>query len=557
MTAESQPPKHLLNQSVVRFSSGNLTSHAYSNTVDTPVVGPLITVMKKANTSEATLGQVVTYTLKVVNRGNLDAQVTLFDSMPDGTSLIPNSVIVDGIPHPLAKPDKGISLGKVHIGQCVEVTFQVVVLEPSSQLKNQAATAYTFHTPGGRAATGSSKSNTVIIPFEELKITLTKRADKAFTYLGDTVTFHFSIKNEGSYKVHKAQFFDKLPSGAVFVPGSVRIGQISYPSANPVDGIVLGELPPHTALSLQFQIKITEVPPSGRLVNHAELLLLIGDYKEKIRSNTVSLDVFDPVISAVLSVQQHKATIGDTLAYSVVISNDGNIAADLWLSDLIPEGASYVLGSLIIGGVPYGNTPLPGSLYVGLIQAKSQLTVTFRVTVNQSADQGQLTSQTAVLFTFKLPDDQTVSDSVLTNSVSTQLLKPVLAIVLTASPQIAEPGSLIHFQIRTSNTGNLAADNVSIQNWISPLTKLLPGTLRIGDASASLTEAESQPLLLGTIPANGWTDIVYTAVIISRPNTRRITLRSTGHYTYQVNDPVHTGSVLSNEAVIRIEMADE
>lgn len=87
MTAESQPPKHLINQSVVRFSSGNMTSHAYSNTVDTPVVGPVITIRKKANTSEAALGQIVTYTLTIANKGNLDAQVTLLTPCRTGLRL--------------------------------------------------------------------------------------------------------------------------------------------------------------------------------------------------------------------------------------------------------------------------------------------------------------------------------------------------------------------------------------------------------------------------------------------------------------------------------------
>uniref|UniRef100_UPI001C30D9FB hypothetical protein n=1 Tax=Lysinibacillus sp. GbtcB16 TaxID=2824761 RepID=UPI001C30D9FB len=91
--------------------------------------------------------------------------------------------------------------------------------------------------------------------------------------------------------------------------------------------------------------------------------------------------------------------------------------------------------------------------------AKSRLTVTFLVTVHQSADQEQLTDQVTVLFTFKLPDDQTVSNSVLTNTTRTQLLIPVLAIVITASPQIAEPGTPVNFRIRVSNTGNLAAEN--------------------------------------------------------------------------------------------------
>ncbi|MDD9265878.1 hypothetical protein ACFPES_02415 [Paenibacillus sp. GCM10023248] len=115
----------------------------------------------------------------------------------------------------------------------------------------------------------------------------------------------------------------------------------------------------------------------------------------------------------------------------------------------------------------------------------------------------------------------------------------------------------VHFRIRVSNAGNLSADSVTVQNWISPLTTLLPGTLRIGDVPVNLTAPVTQPLVLWAVPLNGSTEITYTEAVVSRPNTRRIPLRSAAQYAYQVNDPVHTGTVLSNEAMIWVEQADE
>lgn len=560
MTAESQPSKHLINQSVVRFSSGNLTSHAYSNTVDTPVVGPDITIRKKANTPEAVLGQIVTYTLTIANKGNLDAQVTLFDTMPDGTSLVPNSVIVDGVPMPMAKPDKGIYVGTVHMGQHIEVNFQVIVLQPSSHLKNQATATYTFHTSGGRSGTGSSKSNTVIIPFEEVKISFKKRADKSYTFVGDTVTFQFTIKNEGTYTINKMRFVDRLPAGVSFVAGSVKIGHTSYPSANPAEGISLSELPPYADTTLQFKVTVTQAPSSGRIVNDAELILQLEDYKQKMTSNSISLEVYDPSITVVESVLPPKATLGDTLTYTLIISNKGNIAAEIWLSDFIPEGSSYVLGSLTVNGASSGNSPLTSSVYIQQLPPKSQMVVTFQVTVNAvaiSAEQTQLTSHADVSYNFRLPDDRVVSDHVLSNTVSVELLRPNVTILILANPIIAEPGSTIHYRIQVSNTGNLAAGSMYLHDWISPLTTLNSGTLRINGTQMNQSFGSSQPLSLGVISPQDTTEITYSATIIYRPNAKRIPLRASAKYVYQVNEPVHTGTALSNEVVIRIEEAEE
>lgn len=89
-------------------------------------------------------------------------------------------------------------------------------------------------------------------------------------------------------------------------------------------------------------------------------------------SNSISLEVYDPAVTVLESVLQPKATLGDTLTYTLIISNKGNIAAEIWLSDYIPEGSSFVLGSLTVNGAPQGNSPLSSSVYVGQLPAKTK-----------------------------------------------------------------------------------------------------------------------------------------------------------------------------------------
>ncbi|CAH1200136.1 hypothetical protein PAECIP111891_01497 [Paenibacillus allorhizoplanae] len=561
MTADSHSANHLINQSVVRFSSGTSTSHSYSNIVDTPVVGPIITVLKKANTHLAVLGQIITYTLTIANKGNLDAQVTLFDNMPEGTTFIPNSVIVDNTPLPMAKPDTGIPLGNVHVCQTIEVTFQVIVLEiPASRcLKNQATTVYYFHTPGGRDVSGSSKSNTVIIPFKETKIRFTKHASTTSTYVGDTVTFYFTIRNEEACPVHHPFFKDELPAGVAFVPGSVKIDQVSYPSANPNVGIKLGEMPAHSEVCLQFQVTIMHVPTSHCIVNSAVLTYSNEVDKGKIVSNTISIHVYDPALTVVESVLEPQATLGDTLTYDITITNHGNIATEVQLSDFIPQGSFYVVGSLTVDGVPYSQKILPSSIPLGTLQPNKSFLVKFQVTVNSfaiSLDQRLLISQAHVLFTYQLPDGRIVSNQMLANLVGVELLLPIMDVLLSATPRHAEPGTIIHYQILVANTGNLAANQVNVLDWISQLNTLIPGSLRINGILIQEVNVK-QPLFLGNLQPRSTSEITYDASIIHHSNARRLTLQVPATFEYQVNVPVHKGTVLSNVIVIRIEHSEE
>ncbi|WP_157276596.1 hypothetical protein [Paenibacillus sp. Soil766] len=52
-------------------------------------------------------------------------------------------------------------------------------------------------------------------------------------------------------------------------------------------------------------------------------------------------------------------------------------------------------------------------------------------------------------------------------------------------------------------------------------------------------------------------EITFDASIIHHSNVRRLTLWVAATYQYQVNEPVHTGTVLSNVVVIRIDHSEE
>lgn len=101
MTDGSRLQPVVSNQSMVLYSSAEGTdSVTYSNTVNTLVVGPVLSLQKQANRLSASLGETLVYTVTARNSGNTGALVTITDVLPPGVSFIANSVLRDGVPLP-------------------------------------------------------------------------------------------------------------------------------------------------------------------------------------------------------------------------------------------------------------------------------------------------------------------------------------------------------------------------------------------------------------------------------------------------------------------------
>ncbi|WJH29823.1 DUF11 domain-containing protein [Paenibacillus sp. CC-CFT742] len=234
MSQSSGPLSHWLqNQSLVRFSSGTteLEQVAYSNTVVTPWVGPRLAVRKEANVTVAALGQSITYQIEITNSGNRTAIVYVVDPLSEDTSLLPNSVLRDGIPLPGASPQLGLPPAEVTPGATLRYHFQVAIvrLPPTLKLINQAQVNYEFLTPEGRTVTGRELSNTVEVTLASSRLEVALQSDHIPTFSGDIVLYSVVVSNPGFLTATGAKVTIALPAGLGFIPASVVINGMFAP----------------------------------------------------------------------------------------------------------------------------------------------------------------------------------------------------------------------------------------------------------------------------------------------------------------------------------------
>ena len=133
-------------------------------------------------------------------------------------------------------------------------------------------------------------------------------------------------------------------------------------------------------------------------------------------TNTVEVTVEETKIEATKTVSKEDAKTSDTLTYTIVITNSGNKAGNITLKDIVPEGTTYVEGTLKLNGDENEKLTITGNeitLNDYTVESNSEDTLTFDVTINDNVN--EVIKNKA---TYKTDDDETETDEVVTTLIS-------------------------------------------------------------------------------------------------------------------------------------------
>lgn len=564
MSQSSGPLSHTLqNQSLVRFSSGTteLEQVAYSNTVVTPWIGPRLEVHKFCNVAEAALGQTLTYLIEIVNSGNCAAMVHVLDSLSSETSLLPNSVLLDGTPLPGVSPERGIPAQEIVPGATLRIHFQVIIvgLPQALKLVNQAKIRYIFVTPEGRMVEGEEQSNVVEVNLVSSSLSLVLNADRVQTFVGDIVTYNLLVSNPGFIIGNDASVTIPLPKGIEFLPGSVIVNEIFVPETTPDSGIMIGEVLPEESVPIQFRVQVTGGSIAENLTIQAALEYVSGDTLENVYSNVATLQIIQPRISIAKSVNPPIATPGDTVQYQITVHNEGSFAVDAIVTDFLPPGMRYVEGSLGWNGVKrLGTNPVKG-INLGTLTARSVVNIQFEVHLTEQ-ERGvpavfELMNQARLIYTFRLPDSRSVQRIISSNTAVIQLKFPIISVHVEVKPDLIERGGSVTFHVHVTNTGSWPA-RVQLADVLPPGAKWI-GEAEVRDRAIISEYSSPRYLHLGEMEPGAEKWVTYVAQISSAEELGILQGTVTAKYTYEWNGQRHSGQSISNVYTIIVEDGDE
>ncbi|WP_141500044.1 beta strand repeat-containing protein [Paenibacillus luteus] len=556
VTVVSLPnPAVITDQATVNYIFGAVPEMVLSNTVTTPVFQPALTVVKRSDLRIAATGDTVNFSFTVQNTGNIAVVGALTDVLVPQEAFVAGSVLVNGVSLPAADPAIGIPLGSISPQQFVLVSFNIVIVSwpPDQLLNNQGTVAYTYQPPDGRILNGSTPSNIVTIQNVFSDINLVKLVYDPIGSIGDKITFVVTATNTGTETATSIIVRDTITPGTQFVANSVTVNGVQVAGVNPTTGIPVPDLAPGAVATITFEEEIITIPELTYILDTANVSFLSGTLPLTFYSNTINVQVAQPIITAFKVADRTFVTIGDIIHYTVSVTNSGTYNVETIFSDPIPAGTVFVENSVIAFGVPLPGTNPSSSIFIGTLEYNETNLITYQVRVVSVPPSGFITNQAKINFSYTLPNTRNFTGSTTTNTVNIPVLgPPVPTLTKSANTSEIEVGQTLAFTIVVQNPSTLSLSDVVLTDLLPAGLVLEAGSVTI-DGVAFPAINPTAGIALGTLAAKASTTVKFRATAVSEPDSQIFVNQAGLAFRFAFPDGrVLSGSATSNPVTINV-----
>ena len=295
------------------------------------------------NDNAVQIGSKIKYEITVTNNSeSIEAiGVNVSDVIPSGTVLDTESEISNGGVENNGRVSWVIDVAR---NSSVTVSFTVVVKNTDGE--------DTINEINNTAIVDGKNTPETVNPIIETSKTATSTSE--VLEAGTTVTYSIKVSNTGTTDA-VTTVSDTVPVGTSFVAGSIKINGESYYTINggTVDlttktaddlsnGFVVS-IPAGETVELKFDVTINEFYGESTKISN---IAVVGDTDTEEEEITA----YNPVMDLTKEANPAEVAEGETITYTLTVTNSGKVDGIAIIKDSIPVGTDFVAGSIKVNG---------------------------------------------------------------------------------------------------------------------------------------------------------------------------------------------------------------
>jgi uncharacterized repeat protein (TIGR01451 family) len=203
-----------------------------------------------------------------------------------------------------------------------------------------------------------------------------KQASVAVAALGDTVEYTIRVENASGPLTHTVFLADEVPSGLVYVPGSLAATSGAVDDALAPALHWSGTLTPTPVVTVTYAVTV-DTPVAQAVTNTA--VIIAPDQGTITRTATVTITPpadWPDLTPSFKSASAPGASQGERITYTIVVQNaTGPLSPTIFVSDTIPGGLVYISGTLTATTGTVDDSSAPSLYWSGELTPTSVLLI--------------------------------------------------------------------------------------------------------------------------------------------------------------------------------------
>ena len=436
-------------------------------------------------------GEIITYTITVTNEGGLEKEVTVADTIPSGTSFVEGSIKVNNeeTEYTQTNLQNGIEVHvparEDNVNGETSVTFEVRV----NNLEGEDLALFTkvIENTGAVDGTPTNETTTTV---NKPHVTGTKTSDPASgstVKLNDTITYTITLTNDGTAP-ETVTVRDEIPEGTTFVEDSIQVQNDS--NTYTIDDLTTYGIdvtvPAKETRTVEFTVTVNDLDNGNKVTNVA--------YVDGEETNSVEHTYVEPIIDGSKASETANGldyvVEGEVITYTITATNTGDLYKDITISDQIPDGTTFVTGSIRVNGqerADLGQANLESGIEVNVpartsVSQPGTASISFQVTVNELPE-GELIKQIRNTAVVDGKNTDEIIETVNKSDVSyNKTSEPASGSTVTAGEQIT-------YTINLTNSGTAPAI-AEVKDTIPTGTTFVEGSIRVNNEDLGNTLAD-------------------------------------------------------------------